>query len=529
MHTHNAPATSEYHIDTTDKTTKALTQELLALMKKPSAEDRKLIEKACAFARDAHKDHRRFSGEPYFNHLFATAEQLARLGMDAPTIAAGLLHDTIEDTNTTSEQIRDLFGDEVLFLVEGVTKLGELRYRGADKHVESLRRLFVATSKDVRVLMIKLMDRLHNMRTLHHVSQEKRERIAKETLTIYAPLADRLGMGILTKELQDLAFQHIDPDGYKDTKRIIEENNLAQEPKLAEVQTVLEKELKKQGLRHVRLEARVKGIYSLHTKLERKGGDIDKIYDMLAVRVIVSTVEDCYRALGIVHALWRPLPGKMKDYIASEKPNGYRSIHTTVMTPEAGPAEVQIRTEEMHAHSQFGIASHFSYKESGSIKNKGEEKSNQLWYHTLIPSLLNIRRKERGVVHAQHTPRWLEDLAEAHNTQAHKENDALFQAMQEDFFTHRIFVFTPRGDVVDLPVDSSPVDFAYAIHSDIGNHISGARVNGKFVALNTCLKNGDIVEIETKKSAKPSSKWIDYAKTTMAKKHVRQFLKEKEG
>jgi guanosine-3',5'-bis(diphosphate) 3'-pyrophosphohydrolase len=514
------------HTPIADKTTKALTHELLALMKKPTSEDRKLIEKACAFAREAHKDHKRFSGEPYFNHLFATAEQLARLGMDAPTIASGLLHDSIEDTDVTKEDIQKEFGDEIVFLVEGVTKLGELRYRGADKHVESLRRLFVATSKDIRVLMIKLMDRMHNMRTLHHVPKEKRERIAKETVNIYAPLADRLGMGIVTKELQDLAFEHIYPKEYERIKKIIEENNLAQEPKLKEMQAMLQTELKKQGIKIARMESRIKGFYSLHKKLERKDGDIENIHDLLALRVIVPTVEDCYRVLGVAHMLWRPLPGKMKDYIASPKPNGYRSIHTTVMTAEAGPIEIQIRTEEMHHDSQYGIASHLSYKEKGSAKNKGDIKNNQLWYHALIPSLLNIRKEPIRPEQKNKTPRWLEELAEAHDTQAHKENDALFRAMQEDFFTHRIFVFTPESDVVDLPIDSSPVDFAYAIHSDIGNHISGARVNGKFVALNTCLKNGDIVEIETKKSAKPSKKWLDYAKTTMAKKHIRQYVKE---
>jgi len=513
-------------IDTSDKTTKALTHELLALMKKPTAEDKKVIEKACAFAREAHKNHTRFSGEPYFNHLFATAEQLARLGLDSTTISAGLLHDSIEDTSVTKKELREAFGDELVFLVEGVTKLGELRYRGADKHVESLRRLFVATSKDIRVLMIKLMDRLHNMRTLHHVPKEKRERIAKETLTIYAPLADRLGMGVLTRELQDLSFEHLHSEAHKKIKRLIEEANIAQEPKLAEMQKTLSTELKKQGIKVLRMEARVKGYYSLYTKLERKGGDIDAIHDMLALRVIAPSVEDCYRVLGIVHMLWRPLPGKMKDYIASPKSNGYRSIHTTLMTPEAGPVEVQIRTEEMHNSAQFGITSHLSYKENGSARNKGTEKNNQLWYASLIPSLLRIRSKEASP--EQKTPKWLTELAEAHDTQAHKEDDALFRAMEEDFFSYRIFVFTPNSDVVDLPLDSSPVDFAYAIHSDIGNHISGARVNGKFVSLGTHLKNGDIVEIETKKSAKPSSKWLEYAKTTMAKKHIRQYVKENE-
>jgi GTP diphosphokinase / guanosine-3',5'-bis(diphosphate) 3'-diphosphatase len=517
--------------DKNTKTIKALADELTILMRKPSEKDRKLIEKACAFAKKAHEGSFRFSGEPFFNHVFATALELAKIGMDAETISAGLLHDSVEDTKTTREDIEKEFGEEVLFLVDGVTKLGELRYRGADKHIESLRRLFVATSKDVRVLMIKLMDRLHNMRTLSHVPEEKKYRIAKETLSVYAPLADRLGMGLITKELQDLAFSYIDPQKFENTKKIIEKNNLAQEPKLEKVKKILEEEIKKQSIKIIRIDSRIKGVYSLYKKLERKGNDVDEIYDVLALRIVGYSIEECYKILGMVHMLWRPLPGKIKDYIASPKPNGYRSIHTTVMTQEAGPVEVQIRTHEMHSDSEYGIASHLSYKENGSVQNKGEEKNNQIWYRSLIPSLLRFKKENDEKIKKQkphNTPEWIQELADAHEKQAHKENEALLKAMEEDFFVHRIFVFTPNGDVVDLPLHSSPVDFAYSIHSDIGNHIAGARVNGKFVALNSCLKNGDIVEIETKKNARPSLKWVEYAKTTMAKKHIRQFLKEKE-
>jgi GTP pyrophosphokinase len=277
----------------------------------------------------------------------------------------------------------------------------------------------------------------------------------------------------------------------------------------------------------------VKGLYSLYRKLERKDGDIDKILDLLAVRVIVGTVEDCYRGLGVVHTLWHPLPGKIKDYIAFHKPNGYRSIHTTVMTPEAGPVEIQLRTEEMHREAQFGIASHISYKESGSNLDRGQQKRERLWYKQLIPSLLRISKTDASAQNGKNAPHWVSELAEAHNVETLSSTETFMRELQDDFFSHRIFIFTPKGDVVDLPMDSTTIDFAYAIHSEIGHHTSRAKVNGKLVALDTTLKNGDIVEIETSKTAHPSSKWIEYVRTSMARRHINQWLthqhKEKEA
>jgi len=500
--------------------------ELIALLRRPSAEDKALLRKAFAFAREAHKDHKRLSGEPYFNHLFETAKALALLEMDATTVSAGLLHDSIEDVNVTRETIEREFGKEVLFLVDGVTKLGELKYRGASRHIESLRRLFVATSQDIRVLMIKLMDRRHNMQTLEYVPPEKRERIASETLSIYAPLADRLGMGEIKQELEDLAFRYVQPIEYKRMEDIMRENKTIREPQLETVKETLKKALVEYGIRGFRLESRVKGLYSLFQKLQRKGGDLEEIHDLLAVRVIVGSVEDCYRALGVVHTLWHPLPGKIKDYIAFHKPNGYRSIHTTVVAKEAGPVEVQFRTEAMHREAQFGIASHLSYKEAGDTMDRGEQKKNRIWYKQLIPSLL--RTKQQAPILRQSAPRWVDELATAHNVDEDTESERFMQEIRDDFFSHRIFIFTPKGDVIDLPIDSSPVDFAYAIHSEIGNHMSGAKVNGRLVSLDTILKNGDIVEIETRPNAHPSGKWADYARTSLARRHIAQHLAKNE-
>jgi guanosine-3',5'-bis(diphosphate) 3'-pyrophosphohydrolase len=501
-------------------------QDLIGLMDKPRASDVALVEKAYAFAKKRHEGHKRNSGDPYFVHVYATALALAELGMGARTIAAGLLHDTIEDVGVTREELQREFGDEVLFLVDGVTKLGELKYRGAERHVESLRRLFVATSRDIRVLLIKLMDRRHNMETLKYVRPDKRVRIAKETLEIYAPLADRLGMGRLKRDLEDMAFPFVQPDKYKEMQEIMRQRKTARSAPLEKVTEHLKQALVEQSIRNFRTASRVKGLYSLYTKLGRKGGDIEKIHDILAIRVIVPTIEDCYRVLGVVHALWRPLPGKIKDYIAFEKPNGYRSIHTTVVTKEAGPVEIQIRTEAMHREAQFGIASHLSYKEVLEGKNdRGEQKRNRLWFRQLIPTLLRTPAEKAG---ARNIPEWVDALAQAHDVPVQNASDMFMKEIRDDFFSHRVFVFTPKGDVVDLPLDSSPIDFAYAIHSEIGDHISGAKVNGKLVALSSKLKNGDIVEIETKPAAQPSTKWLEYARTTLARRHIQQTLSKQQ-
>ena len=508
-------------------------------MRDPSPEDEALVRRAYAFAENAHKDHKRYSGEPYFIHPAAVAKYLADSGMDASTIAAGLLHDAVEDTEVTSEEVEEAFGPEVRFLVDGVTKLGQHKYRGAERHAESLRRLLVATSADVRVLIVKLADRYHNMTTLDHVPPEKRRRIALETLEIYAPLADRLGIGRLKKEFEDLAFPAIDPDAYAHAVEVRKLKRKENEVGLAKVQKSLQHALARRGMRDFRTEIRVKGLWSLHQKLKRKGDDITKIHDIAALRIIVTSIDDCYQVLGVVHANWKPMPGEFKDYIAFPKPNGYQSLHTTVLTSDAGVVEIQIRTEEMHQRAQFGIASHMSYKHLGKgmeakqagTQKRAFEKVSMTWIRDLIPGLLNFSRKPATPKAAEpktkgkkqsDQPQWLSELADAHAASA--ESSEFVEGLKEDFFSHRVFVFTPNGDVIDLPINSTPVDFAYAIHSGLGNHMHGAKVNGKLVSFDTVLRNGDIVEILERQGAKPTSKWLDYARTGMARRHIRNAI-----
>jgi guanosine-3',5'-bis(diphosphate) 3'-pyrophosphohydrolase len=497
--------------------------EILAAMPTKNGADIALVSKAYEFSKDAHKDQKRYSGDNYFVHPAEVGFLLAEAGMDARTVAAGLLHDTIEDAGVKPKTIEEQFGAEVLSLVEGVTKLGTLRYRGLERHTESLRRLFAATAKDIRVLIIKLMDRLHNARTLEHVPKiEKRTRIALETLEIYAPIADRLGMSVAKQELEDAAFPYAHPKEYEKTRQLLKERKHENEERLEKVERDLKREFGEAGLRTFRTERRIKGIYSLYLKLGRRDWDIDKIYDILALRVIFPSVADCYSALGIIHAHWRPVPGKIKDYIAFPKPNGYQSIHTTVYTGDGSALEMQLRTEAMHREALYGIASHMTYKEIQEGATEGRRGSLE-WIRQFFPG------PKRGAPETaqenaakESVPDWLQELAHAHH--GAQESEEYLDTLRTDFFSHRVFVFTPQGDVIDLPISATPIDFAYAVHSDVGNTMSGARVNGKLVSLNTALRNGDMVEVITKPSAKPSRKWHDIAKTSMAKKHIRAAL-----
>mgnify|MGYP001560166586 CR=1 FL=1 len=518
-------------------------KEILQKMGAPTAEELALVEKAYNFAAEAHKEHKRFSGEPYLVHLVETAKGLAGLGMGAKTVAAGLLHDSIEDAGVSPETLEKEFGKEIKFLVEGVTKLGRLKYRGAERHRESLRKLLVATGKDARVLIIKLMDRLHNMRTLQYVPQEKRTRIALETLEIYAAIAHRLGMGVVRRQLEDLAFEHAFPTEFAETTKLLAGRAEETLERLEKMSRTLRKQIAKEEITGFHSDYRVKGLYSLWRKLKRKSGDIDKIYDIAALRIIVKDVPDCYRVLGIVNNLWQPLPNKIKDYIAFPKPNGYQSLHTTVFSGDGGIVEIQIRTADMHREAEYGITAHVLYKEgdgpqSPGARSGGGRQSSFDWIKSLIPSFRKMAhpdkkgvpekepsaadagKPERARYGAQGGPEWLQDLTE-------ESQDPDFETtLKTDIFTARVFVFTPTGDVVDLPLHSSPVDFAYAIHSDIGDRIFGAKVNGKLVALDTTLHNGDIVEIVTKKSAAPKQKWLDFAKTTLARRHIRMALEK---
>jgi RelA/SpoT family (p)ppGpp synthetase len=395
----------------------------------------------------------------------------------------------LEDTAVTAAELEKNFGKEILFLVEGVTKLGKIKYHGTARYNESLRKLFVAMSRDIRVLIIKLCDRLHNIQTLQFVPKEKQLRIATETLEIYAPLAYRLGIRKLQRALEDTAFAYVYPEESEKVKKLLKLKLHESEESLQKFQKSLKKELAKNNIVNFRTDYRVKGLYSLYKKLKRNDMDIEKIYDISAVRVIVPTVEECYKILGIVHNAWKPLTGKIKDYISTPKPNGYQSLHTTVFSGDGNIVEVQIRTEEMHNESEYGIASHIFYKHTQNEKIKN-------------------------------SPKWIKELVEY---QKNADNKSL-EDIKTDFFEEQIFVFTPKGDVIDLPSGSSAVDFAYNIHSDVGDHMSGVKINGKFVALNSVLQSGDLVEIDTKKSAKPSHKWLEYCKTTVAKRHIRNFL-----
>lgn len=465
--------------------------DILCLMSAPSASKRALIAKAYAFAETAHANQKRYSGEPYFGHVAFVAKNLASIKMDATTIAAGLLHDTIEDAEVPPERIEEEFGKEVSFLVLGVTKLGKLKYRGVERHVESLRKFFIAMSADIRVLLIKLADRLHNIQTLEYVPEEKRKRIALETLEVHARLADRLGMGKWKSLFEDAAFIYAYPKEYAHVASIIKTKQVTDEKYAEKIYRSIQKELVANGIKTARTEYRVKNLYSLWKKLARKDMDPTKVYDILALRVIVDSVEDCYRALGIIHKHWRPVPGRIKDYIAVEKPNGYRSLHTTIFRGDGGVVEIQIRTKEMHEEAQYGIASHLNYKEG----KEGTLQRNVAW----VKELVDFQK------HAMKSKEFLEHL-------------------KMDFFKNRVFVFTPKGDVIDLPEDSTSIDFAYAIHSSIGDHVAGVKINHKLMALDTKLKNGDIVEIETRENAAPKRKWLDYAKTTIAKRHIRTHL-----
>ncbi len=496
-------------------------------MSSKDAKDVALVTSAYEFAQTAHKDQKRYSGDPYFTHTAEVGYLLAAAGMCPKAISAGLLHDTIEDAGVKPQTIKELFGGEVWSLVEGVTKLGTLRYRGMERHTESLRKLFAATAQDIRVLIIKLMDRLHNARTLAHVPRvDKRKRIALETLEIYAPIADRLGMSIVKNELEDAAFPFVYPKEYERTREVFSERKSENEKRLEKTERDMKREFAEAGLRNFRTEARIKGFYSLFQKLERKNWDVSKIYDMRALRVIFPTVAECYTALGIIHGHWRPVPGKIKDYIAFPKPNGYQSIHTTVYTGDGGAIEIQLRTESMHNEALHGIASHLTYKEfqKGGYPQRGVGLGLD-WIRQFFPRLGKWKTPEspsEAAKSAVGVPAWVKELAHAH--QEVGKSEEYLDTLKTDFFSHRVFVFTPRGDVIDLPIEATPIDFAYAIHSDLGNKMSGARVNGKMVSIDTALHNGDMVEIMTKPSAHPSRKWHDIAKTNMAKKHIRAAL-----
>jgi len=459
--------------------------------------DKDLIKKAYEFAEKAHEGQLRKSGEPYFYHVYATAKNLAELGMKSKTISAGLLHDVIEDTHITEEEIKKEFGDEILSLVNGVTKLGTVRYKGIERKVENLRRFFVSMAEDLRVLTIKLADRLHNIETLEHIRPDKQKRIALETLEIYAPLADRLSMGRLKGRLEDAAFKYAYPKEYEEVKKLLLEKKDAKEKYLIEVKDKLTEKVAEARIKNSKIDYRQKHLYSLWKKLQKYNMDIGKIYDIIAMRVMVDTVSDCYHILGIIHGEWTPVPNRIKDYIAMPKANGYQSLHTTIFTGTGGIVEIQIRTHAMHEQAENGIAAHFVYKEKGVVKN------------------LDPKNFE-----------WVNKLTELNQEKDNEKPEQFLEKIRMNFFKDRVFVFTPKGDIIDLPEGSSIIDFAYAIHTDIGSHAQGARINGKNSSLGTILKTHDIIEIQVNKNTNPSSKWLDHAKTSLARREINAYLKE---
>lgn len=454
------------------------------------------VTKAYNLAEEAHKDQRRVSGEPYILHPLAVAQILADMKIDTTTITASLLHDVVEDTSYTLEDIKKMFGKEVAFLVDGVTKLSRLNYRTKeDQQLNSMRKMFLAMAKDVRVVVIKLADRLHNMRTLRYMRSDKQKRIAQETLEIFAPLAHRLGIFNIKWELEDLSFRYLEPDKYYDLVDQMKQKRHVREEIVNEAIDVLKKALDDAHI-HCEINGRPKHFYSIYKKMKKDNRDLSQVYDLFAIRVIVDDVKDCYGVLGIIHSLWKPLPYRFKDYIAMPKPNNYQSLHTTVIGTRGQPVEIQIRTWEMHRIAEYGVAAHWRYKEGNQTANK------------------DAFDEKMG---------WLRNLLEWQDTSNPKE---FVNALKLDAFSDEVFVFSPRGDVIDLPQGSIPIDFAYRIHTDVGHRCVGAKINGKIVPLDYKLKNGDIVEIITSKVGKPSLDWLNIVGSSESRSKIRSWFKK---
>ena len=465
------------------------------LLERYSEEEISIVNKAYVYSAKVHRGQLRLSGEPYLVHPLSVAYILTEMNMDIPTIVTGLLHDVVEDTHTTIEEIEKLFGHEIAVLVDGVTKISKLEFSSQqEKMAENFRKLIVASTNDIRVIIVKLADRLHNMRTLQYMPREKQIRIAKETLEIYSPLANRLGISWMKAELEDLSLKFLKPKVYENIEKRIMELKAEKDKYINEVIKILKRNL---NYYHIdgKISGRLKHIYSIYKKIQEKNVDLSQIYDILAFRIIVKTVPECYQVLGIIHSIWKPVPGRFKDFIAMPKSNMYQSLHTTVIGPFGEFIEIQIRTEEMHKIAEQGIAAHWLYKEG---KTKDDE--------------------------SFRTFNWLRQVMELKDDI--KDANEFFKSIKEEILSESVYVFTPKGDVIELPKGSTPVDFAYAIHSEVGNRCIGAKVNGVMVPLKYKLKNGDRVEIITSKNAKPNKDWLKFVKTSKARNKIRAWIKK---
>jgi GTP pyrophosphokinase len=456
-------------------------------------EDLGLLRKAYEMSASVHGTQKRLSGEPFLSHTLEVANILADMRLDPVCLAAGMLHDVVEDTATTIERVRQEFGPEVARIVEGVTKISRLQSLGREEEqAENLRKMVLAMVDDIRVVLVKLADRLHNMRTLEYLPLEKRQRIARETLDIYAPIAHRLGMGKIRGELEDLAFQYIEPEAFEEVKKAVESRRKVSEEFLAEVRALVEAKMKELSI-PARIEGRIKRLSSIWQKLKRQHISFDQVYDLLAIRIITDSVKNCYAALGVIHNTWRPVPGRIKDFIAIPRPNYYQSLHTSVIGPHGQPFEVQIRTEEMHRIAEMGIAAHWKYKDGRPMSEQDEERF--AWLRQLVE--------------------WQQEVGDA---------GEFLSTLKIDLYPEEVYTFTPKGKVITLPREATPIDFAYAIHTEVGHHCVGAKVNGRIVPLKSRLRNGDIVEIITQANHAPSRDWLALVKTSKARNKIKHWI-----
>src|SRR6476469_2374514 len=460
--------------------------------------DVELLRKAYVFSAFEHRGQVRHSGEPYLIHPLAVADFLADIKLDAVASAAGLLHAVVEDTLTTIERIEELFGPEVAHVVEGVTKISTIPFSSSEeRQAENFRKMLLAMVDDIRVILVKLADRLHNMRTLHHLPEERRIKIAQETRDIYAPIANRLGMSKIKNELEELAFKFLEPAAYEALRIQVERRRRATEGMIEDLKKTVTAKLSEAQIPVIEIDGRIKRLFSIHQKLKRQKIELDQVYDMVALRIVTQSVKDCYGALGIIHQTWSPVPGRIKDFIAMPRPNGYQSLHTSVISDRGMPFEVQIRTAEMHRTAEEGIAAHWKYKE-GRV-GAGRDEQYFVW-------LRQLREWQKEV----------------------RDPQEFLQNLKIEVYPEEVYIFTPRGEVKTLPRDATPIDFAYAIHTDVGHQCVGARVNGKMVPLRARVRNGDIVEILTTPGHKPSRDWLNFVNTSRARNKIKHFIHAEE-